>query len=275
MTPDLHTQLEVGWDVIEHVHVGVGEVRQRPVHGAEQGGVQDLRAHPGQDEHGEAPVVALVLEVVRVPPHERHAQVRHGHAGGAGRGLAQRPGGRPPATLQLRHVRRHALVGGVQRLGRLQGLRLVAARGQQAGGALPHPDLHVDLLLQVQLLIRVAAAVGAAALRQVGGRGGAAAAVAAADGRAARGRAGRDRRGPPTAALRVARAPEAGVFVLVVAAEGRAALAAVAVLVQLLRPLGDDVEADAVHDGGGGGSREPLPSPPRPSPARHAPEGVR
>lgn len=40
----------------------------------------------------------------------------------------------------------------MQRLGRLQGLRLVPARRQQPGGALPHPDLHVDLLLQVQLL---------------------------------------------------------------------------------------------------------------------------
>ena len=54
--------------------------------------------------------------------------------------------------LQLVGVDGHALVGDVQRLGRLEGLTRVLTGGQQLRRALADANLHVDLLLQVVLL---------------------------------------------------------------------------------------------------------------------------
>ena len=43
--------------------------------------VEHFGAHFGQAEHGEAPVVAPVLKVVRLFPHERQAQVAQAEPG--------------------------------------------------------------------------------------------------------------------------------------------------------------------------------------------------
>ena len=56
------------------------------------------------------------------------------------------------AGLQLGRVGVHALVGRLQRFGRLECLARVLARGQQFRRALPDADLDVDLLLQIVLL---------------------------------------------------------------------------------------------------------------------------
>lgn len=56
--------------------------------------------------------------------------------------------------LQLRHVGHDAGAAGLETLGRLQRLVLLGAGGQQLAGAITHPDLMVDLLLDVAVLQR-------------------------------------------------------------------------------------------------------------------------
>lgn len=132
-------------------------------------------------------MIALVLEVITVPPHQRHPDLAQRHLAarrrrpfarrrGAGRSDGQRRHHCVAllfAALQLRHVAGHALVGGEQILGRLQHLRVmrrrrirlaaeaergarlvlrIVAGGQQLGGALAHFDLEIDLLLEIEFL---------------------------------------------------------------------------------------------------------------------------
>ena len=57
------------------------------------------------------------------------------------------------ASRQLRHVGDHACVGGEEILGGLHHLVRVLGRRQQLGRAVAHPDLVVNLLLQVLVLV--------------------------------------------------------------------------------------------------------------------------
>ena len=54
--------------------VGEGDVSGGAVDGGDEGRVDDFGADFGQAEDGEAAVVAAVLEVVRVLPHQRQPQ---------------------------------------------------------------------------------------------------------------------------------------------------------------------------------------------------------
>ena len=54
--------------------------------------------------------------------------------------------------LELARVRVHPLVRRLQRLGRLERLARVLARGQKLRRPLAYPNLHVDLLLEIVLL---------------------------------------------------------------------------------------------------------------------------
>lgn len=135
-------------------------------------------------------MIALVLKMIRIAPHQRHSDFTQRNPSAAplsvcagcafvGRrcGSSRNAAGVALlfASLQLGHVAGHAFVGGEKILGGLQHLRVVrrtgrtrrlaakaecgfwlvfrvVAGGQQFGGAFAHFDLEVDFLLEVQLL---------------------------------------------------------------------------------------------------------------------------
>ena len=66
---------------LQDEHIGKREVSEGTVDGAEQRRVVDLGANACQAEDREPTVVPFVLEVVGVPPYERHSQVRQRHLG--------------------------------------------------------------------------------------------------------------------------------------------------------------------------------------------------
>ena len=60
---------------LQDEHIGKREVGEGTVNGAEQCSIVDLGPDACQAEDRETSVVALVLEVIGVPPYERHSQV--------------------------------------------------------------------------------------------------------------------------------------------------------------------------------------------------------
>ena len=77
--PLLTANLRRNFQYLQDKHIRKSEVGKRPVDRAEQCRVIDLGSDACKTEDGESPVVALVLEVVGVPPYKRHSQVRQGH----------------------------------------------------------------------------------------------------------------------------------------------------------------------------------------------------
>ena len=78
--PRLPVPNEISQD-LQDEHIGKREVSEGAVDRTEQRCVVDLGPDACQAEDREPTVVALVLEVVGVPPYERHSQVRQRHLG--------------------------------------------------------------------------------------------------------------------------------------------------------------------------------------------------